>query len=36
MVKTEPLLWNANYDRNYTNALGPRCFKWWDFSTNII
>ena len=28
------LLWNANYDReinDYTNALPPRRFKWYDF-----
>ena len=33
------VLWNANYDRennDYANALRPRRFKWWDFSTNFI
>ena len=34
-----PLLWNANYDRennDYTNALRPRRFKWCDFLTNFM
>ena len=31
---TEPLLWDANYDRennDYTSALRPGRFKWWIF-----
>ena len=33
---TRPLLWDANYDRNYRNPLRPRRFKLFDFSTHFI
>ena len=38
-LQKNPVLWNANYDRennNYTNALRPRRFKWCNFLPNFI
>ncbi len=33
---TKPLLWDAKYDRNYTNALRPRRFKLCDIFYMIL
>ena len=38
-ARTKPLLWDANYDRknnDYTKALRPRRFKWFNFSKKIL